>query len=85
MPIVTLLIIGLLVGIVAKFLMPGDDPGGIVVTILFGVAGSFVAAYVGRAANWYTEGEPAGFIASVAGAILLLFIYRVLFRRRHHS
>lgn len=85
MSILTLLIIGLLIGIVAKFLMPGDDPGGIVVTILFGVSGSFVAAYVGRAAGWYAEGEPTGFIASVAGAILLLFIYRILFRRRHHS
>ena len=85
MSLVILLVIGLLVGVVAKMLMPGDDPGGIGVTILFGVAGSFLAAYVGRAAGWYIEGEPAGFIASVGGAIVLLILYRLLFRRRHHS
>ena len=82
MSIVTVLIIGLVVGIVAKFLMPGDDPGGIIVTALLGVAGSFVAGYIGQAAGWYRIGEPVGFIAAVVGAILLLLIYRLLFRRR---
>lgn len=82
MEIITLLVIGLLVGIVAKFLMPGDDPGGFIITSLIGIAGSFVAHYIGKAAGWYAEGEPAGFIASVAGAILLLVLYRLLFRRR---
>jgi uncharacterized membrane protein YeaQ/YmgE (transglycosylase-associated protein family) len=82
MDIITMIVIGLLVGIVAKLLLPGGDPGGIIVTILIGIAGSFVAGYIGRAAGWYSEGEPVGFIASVLGAILLLLLYRVVFRRR---
>ncbi|MEO7411787.1 MAG: GlsB/YeaQ/YmgE family stress response membrane protein [Opitutaceae bacterium] len=82
MSIVTMLVIGLLVGIIAKFLMPGNDPGGFIITILLGIAGSFVAHYIGTAAGWYAEGEAAGFIASVVGAIILLILYRVLFRRR---
>ena len=82
MQILTMLVIGLIVGIVAKFLMPGKDPGGIVITMLLGIAGSFLAHYIGSAAGWYREGEPAGFIASVVGAIVLLLIYRMLFRRR---
>lgn len=82
MEIITMLVIGLLVGIIAKFLLPGDDPGGIIVTMLIGVAGSFVAGYIGRAAGWYGEGEPVGFIASIIGAIVLLLIYRLAFRRR---
>ena len=82
MEIVTMLIIGLLVGIVAKFLLPGDDPGGIIVTTLLGIGGSFAAGYLGRAAGWYEPGEPVSFLASVIGAIVLLLIYRLLFRRR---
>lgn len=85
MEIVTMIVIGLLVGIIAKFLLPGDDPGGIIVTILLGIAGSFVAHYIGQAAGWYSEGEPAGFIASVIGAILLLLAYRLVFRRRRRN
>jgi len=72
-------IIGLVIGAVAKFVMPGKDPGGIIVTMLIGLAGSFIAGYLGQAIGWYQQGQPAGFIASVLGAILLLFIYR-LFR-----
>lgn len=82
MEIVTMLIIGLLVGIVAKFLLPGRDPGGMIITILLGIAGSFLAHYVGASLGWYTQGEAAGFIASVVGAIILLLIYRMLFGRR---
>jgi uncharacterized membrane protein YeaQ/YmgE (transglycosylase-associated protein family) len=82
MSILVTLLIGLLVGIVAKFLLPGDDPGGFIVTTLIGIAGSFLASYVGRAAGWYQEGEPVGFIASVIGAIVLLLVYRMLFRRK---
>jgi uncharacterized membrane protein YeaQ/YmgE (transglycosylase-associated protein family) len=82
MEIVTMLVIGLLVGIIAKFLMPGNDPGGFIITTLLGIAGSFVAGYIGRAAGWYTPGEPVSFIASVLGAIVLLVLYRLLFRRR---
>lgn len=85
MPILTMLVIGLLVGAVAKLLMPGDDPTGIFVTILLGVAGSFFASYLGRATGWYYEGEPAAFLASVGGAIALLFIYRILSRPRQES
>ncbi|HEY2121263.1 MAG TPA: GlsB/YeaQ/YmgE family stress response membrane protein [Candidatus Acidoferrum sp.] len=72
------LIIGLLVGAIAKFLMPGKDPGGFIITILLGIAGSFVAGYLGRMLGWYQEGQSAGFIMSVVGAILLLFVYRLL-------
>jgi uncharacterized membrane protein YeaQ/YmgE (transglycosylase-associated protein family) len=70
------LFIGLIVGAVAKLLMPGKDPGGWIVTILLGIAGSFVASYLGRLLGWYQEGQSAGFIMSVLGAILLLFLYR---------
>ena len=73
-----MIIVGLLVGIVAKLLMPGSDPGGIVITILIGIAGSIIAGFLGRSIGWYGDGEPAGFIASILGAILLLFVYRAL-------
>ena len=82
MSVLAMILIGLVVGIIAKFLMPGNDPGGIIVTILLGIAGSFVAGYIGRAAGWYNEGEPVGFIASVVGAMLLLLVYRLMFGRR---
>lgn len=85
MSIITMLVIGLLIGIVAKFLLPGDDPGGLIVTTLLGIAGSFAAGYIGRAAGWYQLGEPVGFIASVLGAIVLLLIYRLVFRGRRHT
>lgn len=83
MSILATILIGLVVGIIAKFLMPGDDPGGLIMTILLGIAGSFVAGWLGRTAGWYAEGEPVGFIASVLGSIILLALYRVLFGRRH--
>jgi uncharacterized membrane protein YeaQ/YmgE (transglycosylase-associated protein family) len=70
-------IIGLIVGAIAKFFMPGKDPGGFIVTILLGLAGSFVAGYLGRFLGWYQEGQAAGFIMSVLGAILLLYLYRL--------
>jgi uncharacterized membrane protein YeaQ/YmgE (transglycosylase-associated protein family) len=69
-------IVGLVVGAIAKFLMPGKDPGGILVTMLIGVIGSFVAGFLGRVLGWYAPGEAAGLIASVLGAVLLLWIYR---------
>jgi uncharacterized membrane protein YeaQ/YmgE (transglycosylase-associated protein family) len=77
-----MLIIGLIVGAIAKLIMPGKDPGGIIVTMLIGIAGAFIAGLLGRALGWYGEGEPAGFIASVVGAILLLIIYRLVTRNR---
>ncbi len=77
-----MLIIGLVVGALAKLIMPGKDPGGIIVTMLIGIAGALIAGFLGRAVGWYNEGEPAGFIASVVGAILLLIIYRIVVGRR---
>ena len=71
------LIIGLIVGAVAKFFMPGKDPSGCLITILIGIAGSFIAGYLGRMLGWYQEGQSAGFIMSVLGAVLLLFLYRL--------
>jgi uncharacterized membrane protein YeaQ/YmgE (transglycosylase-associated protein family) len=82
MHIIGTIIIGLLVGIVAKLLMPGKDPGGFIITTLLGIAGAFIARYIGQAAGWYGPTEPAGFIASVIGAILLLLVYRLAFGRR---
>ena len=76
------LLIGLVIGAVAKFLMPGKDPGGFVVTMLIGIAGSLVATWLGRAAGWYQEGQSAGFIMSVVGAILLLAVYHVIRRKQ---
>jgi uncharacterized membrane protein YeaQ/YmgE (transglycosylase-associated protein family) len=75
------LFIGLIVGAVAKLLMPGKDPGGIIVTMLLGIAGSFVATYLGQTIGLYREGSSAGFIASIIGAMILLLIYR-LFKRK---
>jgi uncharacterized membrane protein YeaQ/YmgE (transglycosylase-associated protein family) len=76
------ILIGLLIGAVAKLLMPGKDPGGIIVTMLLGIAGSLVATWLGHVVGLYQEGQSAGFIMSVAGAILLLAIYRIMLRRR---
>lgn len=81
MDIIGAIIIGLIVGAIAKLLMPGRDPGGWIITILLGLAGSFVAGYLGRALGWYGPGETAGFLASIVGAVLLLALYRLLFRR----
>ena len=77
-----MLIIGLVIGALAKLVMPGRDPGGVIVTTLIGVAGSLIAGVIGRSAGWYERGEAAGFIASVIGAILLLAIYRMVAGRR---
>ena len=77
MHILWTLIIGLIVGAIAKLLMPGKDPGGFIVTIILGIAGSFLATYLGRAVGLYSDGSSAGFIASVIGAIILLIIYRM--------
>ncbi|HXA09852.1 MAG TPA: GlsB/YeaQ/YmgE family stress response membrane protein [Chthoniobacterales bacterium] len=76
------LFIGLVVGAIAKLLMPGKDPGGCIITILLGVAGAFVAGYLGRVLGWYQPGQPAGFIASIIGAMLLLLIYRIIAGKR---
>jgi uncharacterized membrane protein YeaQ/YmgE (transglycosylase-associated protein family) len=75
------IIFGLVVGIVAKFLMPGRDPGGFIITILIGIAGALVGGYVGRAVGWYGESDPVGFLMAVLGSIILLALYRMLARR----
>ncbi|MGI8481413.1 MAG: GlsB/YeaQ/YmgE family stress response membrane protein [Chthoniobacterales bacterium] len=80
--LISTIVIGLLIGIVAKLLMPGRDPGGCIITILIGIAGSFVASYLGQALGWYRQGQPAGFIMSVVGAMLLLLLYRLIVGRR---
>ena len=74
-------LIGLVIGIVAKLIMPGKDPGGFIITALLGIVGSPIATGLGRAVGWYTEGESAGFIMSVLGAVVLLAIYRVMRRQ----
>jgi len=80
MHILWTIIIGFVIGLVAKLLMPGRDPGGFIITTLLGIAGALVANYLGHALHWYAPGQPAGFIASVIGAILLLVIYRAIRR-----
>jgi uncharacterized membrane protein YeaQ/YmgE (transglycosylase-associated protein family) len=70
-------LVGLVVGVVAKFLMPGRDPGGLIITMLLGIAGAFVASFLGGMLGWYAAGSGAGFIMSVLGAMLLLLIYRL--------
>lgn len=82
MHIIWILLIGLVVGAIAKLIMPGRDPGGAIITILLGVAGSFIAAYLGRAAGWYAPNQSAGLIASVLGAVILLAGYRLIVGRR---
>jgi uncharacterized membrane protein YeaQ/YmgE (transglycosylase-associated protein family) len=77
-----MLFIGLIVGALAKILMPGKDPGGIVITMLLGIAGSFVGGALGRLFGFYARGQRAGFIMSTLGAILLLALYRMIGHRR---
>ena len=75
------IVFGLIVGFIAKLLMPGRDPGGFIITALLGIAGAFVAKFMGQQFGWYRPEDAAGFIASVFGAMLLLLVYR-LFRGR---
>ena len=76
------ILFGLVVGALAKLVMPGKDPGGIIVTMLLGIAGAVLGGFVGRALGFYGEGEAAGFLMSFLGAILLLAIYRMMIGRR---
>lgn len=82
MYILMTLIVGLIVGALAKLVMPGKDPGGILVTMLLGIAGAFIAGVMGHSLGWYAIGEGPGLIASVVGAVILLGIYRMVARRR---
>jgi uncharacterized membrane protein YeaQ/YmgE (transglycosylase-associated protein family) len=76
MSIIGWIIFGLIVGVVAKLLMPGRDPGGMIVTILLGIVGALIGGFIGRVLGWYGEGDPVGFIMAVIGAIVVLFAYR---------
>src|SRR5687767_14801607 len=76
------ILFGLVVGALAKLVMPGRDPGGIIVTMLLGIAGAVLGGFIGRALGWYGEGEAAGFLMSFVGAVLLLFLYRMFVGRR---
>ncbi|WP_088959136.1 GlsB/YeaQ/YmgE family stress response membrane protein [Variovorax sp. HW608] len=81
MHIVWTILIGFVAGLVARAIKPGDDSAGFIVTTLIGIAGSLVATYAGQAMGWYSAGQGAGFIASVLGAIVLLFIYGLIKRK----
>jgi uncharacterized membrane protein YeaQ/YmgE (transglycosylase-associated protein family) len=76
------MVFGLIVGAIAKLVMPGRDPGGIIVTMLLGVAGAMIGGFLGRTLGWYGPNQAAGFLMSLLGAIVLLALYRVLFARR---
>ena len=76
------IVIGFIVGVVAKFLKPGKDPGGIIVTTLLGIAGSFGATFIGQALGWYQPGASGGLIVSVIGAIILLVLYGLVTRKK---
>ena len=78
MSIIGWILFGLAVGVVAKFLMPGRDPGGVIVTILLGIGGALIGGFLGRLLGWYGESDPVGFVMAVIGAILVLFAYRKL-------
>lgn len=82
MSIIWAILIGFLVGIVAKFLMPGRDPGGFIITALLGIVGALVATFLGQAMGIYAAGQSAGFIGAVVGAFLVLFIYHLIRGRR---
>ena len=78
MHLIWTILIGFVIGLLARFLMPGDDKMGIIMTTVLGVVGSLAATYVGQFMGWYTAGEGAGFIASLVGALVLLLIYKMV-------
>jgi uncharacterized membrane protein YeaQ/YmgE (transglycosylase-associated protein family) len=78
MHIIGWIVFGLIVGAIAKLLMPGRDPGGWIVTILLGIAGALVGGFLGRAVGWYGANDAAGFLMSLLGAIVLLALYRLV-------
>ncbi|HKA63856.1 MAG TPA: GlsB/YeaQ/YmgE family stress response membrane protein [Methylomirabilota bacterium] len=81
MGIIGWIIFGLIVGVVAKLLTPGRDPGGFIITIILGILGAVLGGYLGRALGWYQQGDPVGFVMAVLGSIILLVVYRLIARR----
>lgn len=82
MGFLTWIVFGLIVGALAKLVMPGRDPGGIIVTMLLGIVGAMLGGFIGRAMGFYREGEPAGYLMAIIGAIIVLAIYRMMARGR---
>ena len=82
MAVIGWIVFGLIVGALAKLVMPGRDPGGIIVTMLLGIAGALLGGFLGRAMGYYGPGEAAGWLMSFLGAVVLLMLYRMLVRRR---
>lgn len=82
MGILAWIVFGLVVGVIAKLLMPGRDPGGFIITILLGIAGALVGGFIGRATGFYGQGQAAGWLMSILGAVILLALYRMLAGRR---
>jgi len=82
MGILSWIVFGLVVGIIAKLVTPGRDPGGVIVTILLGIAGALLGGFIGRAMGFYGPQQPAGWLMSIAGAIVLLVLYRLVAPRR---
>ncbi len=82
MEILSWIVFGLVIGIIAKVLMPGRDPGGFIVTTLLGIAGAMIGGFMGRAMGFYGESQSAGWLMSILGAVILLAIYRMMVRRR---
>jgi uncharacterized membrane protein YeaQ/YmgE (transglycosylase-associated protein family) len=84
MSVIVWIVFGLIVGALAKLIMPGRDPGGIIVTILLGIVGALLGGWLGQGLGLYAPGEPAGFFMALIGAIILLLLYRLFVRRRVH-
>lgn len=82
MEIITMIVVGVMVGALAKIVMPGRDSGGVLLTMALGIAGAVAAGLIGREMGWYARGDRVGIIASVGGAILLLALHRMVFGRR---
>jgi len=81
MNIIAMIVSGLIIGVIAKLLMPGRDPGGCIITILLGIAGMFLGGFLGQMLGLYRPGQPAGWIMSIVGALILLALYHFLFVR----
>jgi uncharacterized membrane protein YeaQ/YmgE (transglycosylase-associated protein family) len=82
MEIIGTLIVGFAAGVIAKLLMPGKDPGGCIITILLGIAGAFVATFLGKFLGIYQPGDTAGFIGATIGAIIILWLYRIFLKKK---